>query len=180
MASTPALDMENIQPFAFKTLGDIISTQIDVLYLIADRLGLFQTLALAEACAAPYERALTLLAFAHLRTVTHDRAEASRLLDDVRAICTLLGAEPALARVDALAPQLAAISGARPAYPAGLSVREVEVLRLVAAGRTNRDIANALCLSEGTVSVHVTHIYTKIGADNRAAATAYAYQHGLV
>jgi DNA-binding NarL/FixJ family response regulator len=64
-------------------------------------------------------------------------------------------------------------------YPAGLSGREVEVLRHLAAGHTNRDIATALCLSEHTVRAHVRHIFAKTGADNRAAAAAFALRHGL-
>ena len=67
----------------------------------------------------------------------------------------------------------------RVTLPAGLSAREAEVLRLLAAGRTNREIAAQLYLSEKTVENHVTSIYGKIGADNRAAATAYAVRLGL-
>jgi DNA-binding NarL/FixJ family response regulator len=63
---------------------------------------------------------------------------------------------------------------------AGLSKREVEVLRLVAQGRTNRDIAEMLVLSEKTVARHLTNIYTKLGVENRAAATAFALRHALV
>ena len=67
----------------------------------------------------------------------------------------------------------------RPAYPAGLSAREVEVLHLLAAGRTNREIAEALFLSERTIHSHVRTILTKTGADNRAAAAAFALRHRL-
>ncbi|HYZ02969.1 MAG TPA: response regulator transcription factor, partial [Candidatus Binatia bacterium] len=67
----------------------------------------------------------------------------------------------------------------RVTLPAGLSAREAEVLRLLAAGRTNREIAAQLYLSEKTVENHVTSIYGKIGADNRAGATAYAVRLGL-
>ncbi len=65
-----------------------------------------QALALTEACAAPYERALTLLALAELRAATGDRDAARTLLGQVRAICESLGAKPALARADALAARL--------------------------------------------------------------------------
>ena len=67
----------------------------------------------------------------------------------------------------------------RPRLPAGLTTREAEVLRLVAAGRSNREIAEALVLSQKTVENHLTCIYGKIGADNRAAATAFAVRQGL-
>jgi DNA-binding NarL/FixJ family response regulator len=65
-------------------------------------------------------------------------------------------------------------------YPAGLTAREVEVLRLVAKGLTNAEIAQTLVLSEKTVAHHLTHIFNKANVDNRAAATAFAFQHGLV
>ena len=63
--------------------------------------------------------------------------------------------------------------------PDGLSAREVEVLQLVAAGMTNRDVAEHLSLSRKTVARHLSNIFAKIGVTSRAAATAYAYQHGL-
>jgi DNA-binding CsgD family transcriptional regulator/tetratricopeptide (TPR) repeat protein len=66
-----------------------------------------------------------------------------------------------------------------PLYPAGLSDREVEVLCLVAQGRTNREIATALVLSEKTVARHLTHIFTKLNVENRAGAVAFALRHGL-
>src|SRR5206468_1448241 len=119
-----------------------------------------KSLALAEACAAPFDRALTLLALAELHAATGQRDAALPLLDEVRCIATPLHALPLLARADALAAHLDAVKVTSPAYPAGLSEREVEVLRLLAAGRTNREIADALFLSPGTVNVHVTHILT--------------------
>jgi DNA-binding CsgD family transcriptional regulator/tetratricopeptide (TPR) repeat protein len=67
----------------------------------------------------------------------------------------------------------------RPRIPAGLSAREAEVLHLVAAGKSNREIAGTLCLSESTVAHHLTSIFTKTGVDNRAAATAWAIHHEL-
>jgi DNA-binding CsgD family transcriptional regulator len=136
-------------------------------------------LALADACAAPYERALTLLALADLRVACGDRAKALTMLDEVRAICTPLGAKPALVRAEALAAHLAGMKVAAPVYPAGLTAREVEVLRLVAAGRTNREIAELLSVSAHTVMNHVAHIMTKTDTDNRAAAAAFALRHGL-
>jgi DNA-binding CsgD family transcriptional regulator len=63
---------------------------------------------------------------------------------------------------------------------AGLTARELQVLRLVATGRTNRSIANALYLSEKTVARHVANIFLKLDVSSRAAATAYAFEHGLV
>jgi DNA-binding CsgD family transcriptional regulator len=63
--------------------------------------------------------------------------------------------------------------------PAGLSRREAEVLRLVVAGKSNREIAQALFLSQNTVANHLTSIFNKTASENRAAATAFAIRHGL-
>jgi DNA-binding NarL/FixJ family response regulator len=62
----------------------------------------------------------------------------------------------------------------------GLTAREIEVLRLVAAGKTNKTIAKELCLSEKTIDRHLSNIFTKVNVGSRAAATAYAYENGLV
>ena len=64
--------------------------------------------------------------------------------------------------------------------PVGLTQRELEVLRLLAQGKTNRAIARELVVSEKTVASHVSHIFTKLGVTSRSAATAYAYDHGHV
>jgi DNA-binding NarL/FixJ family response regulator len=137
------------------------------------------SLALADACAAPYERALTMLALAGLRTAAGDAGEARSLLAAARASFLSLGAKPALARADALAARLDAAPATSPTYPAGLSAREVEVLRLIADGLSNADIAERLFLSKRTVQVHVAHILQKTGAENRAGAAAFALRHGL-
>jgi DNA-binding NarL/FixJ family response regulator len=62
----------------------------------------------------------------------------------------------------------------------GLTSREVEVLRLIASGLTNRAIAEKLHISEKTVARHVSNIFVKLDLGSRSAATAYAYQHDLV
>ena len=62
----------------------------------------------------------------------------------------------------------------------GLTQRELEILRLLARGKTNRAIAEDLVISEKTVASHVSHIFTKLGVTSRSAATAYAYDHDLV
>jgi DNA-binding NarL/FixJ family response regulator len=84
-----------------------------------------------------------------------------------------LGAAPQLARIDALARMA-------PRDSQGLTARELQVLRLVAAGKTNKAIAVELGLSEKTVDRHVSNIFTKLDVSTRAAATAYAYQHRLI
>ena len=67
-----------------------------------------------------------------------------------------------------------------PAWPAGLTAREVEVLALLARGLSNRDIARTLVITEKTVGNHVEHIYTKIDRTTRAGAALFAMQHGLL
>jgi len=135
-------------------------------------------LTLADACAAPYERALTLLAAAGLRAATGDGAGAHAALADARTTLSPLDAIPALARANALAARLAAPT-APPSHPAGLTAREIDVLRHLAAGRTNREIADALFLSPATVNIHVTHILAKTDSANRTEAAAFAHRHGL-
>jgi ATP/maltotriose-dependent transcriptional regulator MalT len=71
------------------------------------------------------------------------------------------------------------VADRRPELPCGLTQREVEVLRLVAAGKTNGEIAAVLYLSIKTVARHMSNIFTKIGVTSRAAATAFAFEHGL-
>jgi len=84
--------------------------------------------------------------------------------------------------VDAVLERIAEFLRSTPAagrYPDGLTPREVQVLRLIAAGSSNREIAEALVLSERTVARHVTNIYRKIGAHSKAEATAYAFRHDV-
>jgi DNA-binding NarL/FixJ family response regulator len=95
-------------------------------------------------------------------------------LDAARWIFEQLGAVPDLARVDSLTRRVPSRD------TKGLTPREQQVLRLVAAGTTNKAIAAELVLSERTVDRHVSNIFTKLGVSSRAAATAYAYEHELV
>jgi DNA-binding NarL/FixJ family response regulator len=70
-------------------------------------------------------------------------------------------------------------AGVPAALPGGLTGREAEVLRLIAAGRSNAQIADELVISQNTVIRHVSNIFAKTGAANRAQATAYAKDHGI-
>jgi DNA-binding NarL/FixJ family response regulator len=103
-----------------------------------------------------------------------DEDTAQMELDAACWVFRQLGAAPDLARAEALARKRPA------AVPGGLTARELEVLHLVAGGKTNRSIAADLFLSEKTVARHVSNILTKLGLSTRAAATAYAYEHDLV
>jgi HD-GYP domain-containing protein (c-di-GMP phosphodiesterase class II) len=102
-----------------------------------------------------------------------DRA-ARALRDGVRA-----GALDPTA-VDAVLRAAGQRVGRRQSAAAGLTAREVEVLRLLASGLSNKEIARRLSISPKTVGNHVEHVYTKIGADNRAAAGLFAMRHGLL
>ena len=133
-------------------------------------------LALAGACRAPYERALTLLAQAELLATTNDHRRARAMLDEAKALCLPLDAMPALARIERATTQL---DGTADDRPAGLTEREVEVLRLVAAGLSNAEIADRLFLSPNTVKVHVARILAKIEVNNRAGATEFALRNGI-
>jgi DNA-binding NarL/FixJ family response regulator len=64
--------------------------------------------------------------------------------------------------------------------PSGLSQREIEVLRLLARGLSNRDVAERLCISPETVKHHIQHVYDKIGLSTRAGATLFAMEHALL
>jgi DNA-binding NarL/FixJ family response regulator len=90
-----------------------------------------------------------------------------------RRIFEELGAAPDVASVDLL-------RGRAEAEPHGLSPRELEVLRQVATGKSNREIAAALVISEHTVARHVQNIFTKLGVPSRTAAGAFAFEHDLV
>jgi DNA-binding CsgD family transcriptional regulator len=136
-------------------------------------------LELATTCEAPFERALTLLGLAELRAAAGDAGEAAFLLSEVREIYTPLRAAPALARAEALTTRLAGRQSAD-AYPAGLTEREVEVLRLLPHGLSNAEIADALFVSPRTVQTHLTNLYGKLGVGGRAEAVAFAMAHGLV
>ncbi len=168
------------QPFAlltaYRMLGELATERGEC---DEARQHLDESLRIADACAAPYERALTLLALAELHIARRNADEAHTAINEARTICESLGAKPALARADALAARLDATAHRAPVYPAGLSAREVEVLRLLAVGKTNREIADALFLSEHTVRVHVRNILTKTATENRTAAAAFARERGL-
>ena len=103
-----------------------------------------------------------------------DDDTAEMELDTARWVFRQLGAAPDVARVEALSRAGAA------AAPGGLTAREVEVLRLVAEGKTNREIAKALVISDHTVRRHLQNIFNKIGVSSRAGATAFAFQRDLV
>jgi predicted ATPase/DNA-binding CsgD family transcriptional regulator len=107
------------------------------------------------------------------------REKAASLLHEALPLCRELGMRALEARVIALQEQLKTQPKKAAKYPGHLTQREVAVLRLIAAGKTNHEISEQLCISLRTVATHVTHIFNKIVAANRAEAAAYAVRHGL-
>jgi DNA-binding CsgD family transcriptional regulator len=123
---------------------------------------------------APYEAARVRVLVGLACRELGDEDSAAMELEAARGVFEQLGAAPDLAGVDSLVPSPA------PDEAHGLTPRELQVLRLVATGETNRAIAAELVLSERTVDRHVSNILTKLGVSSRAAATAFAYEHQLV
>jgi DNA-binding CsgD family transcriptional regulator len=103
-----------------------------------------------------------------------DEDGAGLEIDAARAVFERLGAAPDLARIESLTKGAASDRGH------GLTPRELEVLRLVAAGETNKAIAGKLSLSEKTIDRHVSNILAKLDVSSRTAATAFAYQRKLI
>ncbi len=124
-------------------------------------------------CEMPYEEAQTCLLLAGVCERRGDRDGRRLELDAARRLFKQLDAEPAWrgSPNNRSAPARRSVGA--------LSEREVQVLRLLATGKTNRDIAEALFISEKTVARHVSNIFDKIGVSSRAGATAWAYQHSL-
>lgn len=119
----------------------------------------------------PYELARTRVLCVKAHRLVGDLDGADMELDAARRIFVKLGAAPDAARVEALLGIVL--------RPGGLSRREAEVLALIADGRSNKEIAVSLFISENTVARHVSNIFTKLGVGSRAAAAAYALKNGL-
>ena len=122
----------------------------------------------------PYEVARTRvqLGLAYRALGDHDAADLE--FDGARAAFEPLGADPTWRG------WTRSVTTRRTIAAAGFTERECQVLRLVAAGKTNREIAAELVISEHTVSRHLQNMFMKLGVTSRAAATAYAYEHHLV
>jgi DNA-binding NarL/FixJ family response regulator len=121
----------------------------------------------------PYEAARVRVLLALACRALGDEDSAALELQAAREAFAELGAGPDLARAESLLPVVSARTH-------GLTPRELEVLRLVAAGNSNREIASELVISEHTVARHLQNIYAKLGVASRTAASAFAFEHGLV
>jgi DNA-binding NarL/FixJ family response regulator len=124
---------------------------------------------------ARYDGARTRVLVGQARSRLGDDDTAQLELGSARAVFVELAAAPDIQRLDRLLR-----TRQRDVDSRGLSARELEVLRLVATGRTNHAVAAELVLSERTVARHVSNIFAKLGVTSRSAATAYAYRHDLV
>src|SRR5829696_5700806 len=120
---------------------------------------------------SPYEAARARVVVARALRAMGDEDSATGELALARGTFARLGAAPGVQEIDMLLGR---------ARPAGLTEREVEVLRLVAEGRSNPDIARVLVLSQKTVERHLSNIFIKLDVPSRTAAAAYAHEHGLM
>lgn len=111
---------------------------------------------------------------------TRDTARGLALLEESSSISDELGIQPLSQRITAIKGRLESQSPALPTHPDGLTQREIEVLTLVALGKSNREIADELTISPNTVVSHVSNIFNKIGVANRTEAATYANRHGLL
>jgi DNA-binding NarL/FixJ family response regulator len=127
-----------------------------------------------QALEVPYEAARARVAMGLGWRQLGDTDAAELEFDAARRVFLRLAAAPDVARVNDLLPP-SSPSAAQPLTP-----RELQVIRLIAAGESNRAIARELAISERTVDRHVSNILTKLELSSRSAATAYAYEHGLV
>jgi ATP/maltotriose-dependent transcriptional regulator MalT len=122
---------------------------------------------------APYEAARARVLVGRACLALGDDEGCALELDAARRVFEELGAQPDLAAVDAL-------TGSAETDRYGLTARELEVLRLVARGKSNREIASVLVISEHTVARHLQNIFRKLDVPSRAAAGAFAFEHDLV
>jgi DNA-binding NarL/FixJ family response regulator len=123
---------------------------------------------------APYEAARARVLVGLACRALGDEDSAALELGAARGVFEHLGAAPDVTRVDSH------IRGGAATDTHGLSPRELQVLRLVATGKTNREIASTLVVSEHTVARHVQNIFSKLGVSSRTAAAAFAFERDLV
>ncbi|MGH2945977.1 MAG: helix-turn-helix domain-containing protein, partial [Solirubrobacteraceae bacterium] len=132
-------------------------------------------------CGSPFEAAQARLDLARAIRGSGRTSAAREEAEAARATFAQLGAGHELERAARMLAGLddAGDNGGGSRHETGLSTRELEVLRLIAEGFTNGEIATRLVISEHTVHRHVTNILRKLGVSSRVAATAYAHRHGL-
>ncbi|MEZ4522062.1 MAG: AAA family ATPase [Thermomicrobiales bacterium] len=138
-----------------------------------------RALAIATDCAAPYEIALIQIERVNLLRKRGLMDDAVTAAHDVRRTSERLGISPLLDRLAQLEAD-PVVGPPSEGVPGGLSPRELEVLRLVARGMTDAEVGEQLFISPRTVGRHLRSVYNKLGVNSRTAASAFAYQHGLL
>ena len=173
-STSPAL-----KAMAAQAMGSVLTSEGD---MNAGGDQLREALRIWQGLRMPYETARVSVLLGLTCAATRDQTSAELHFGNARDIFEELGAEPDLERLRSLTAGLVGTveSGTTPAGVDRLSAREAEVLAQVAAGLTNREIAEALVISQHTVGRHLENIFTKLGVSTRAAATAWAYEHHLV
>jgi len=164
-------DSPALRAAAGHALGLVLLAEGDARSALGVLRGAWQTWRELE---VPYEAARVRVQIGLGCRALGDEEGAALELDAARVVFTQLDAAPDLTRLSALTREKT------DAASFGLTARELQVLRLVATGKTNRAIAADLVLAEKTVDRHVTNIFTKLGVSSRAAATAFAYEHRLL
>lgn len=159
----------------------MLAAHVDIMLAAGDveqRVETLEALTEARSCwvelQVPHETARTRILVGRALRALGDEDTAAIELTAARRVFEKVGATPELERLDALS---ASIRGA-PAV--GLTARELEVVRWVAAGHTNREIAEQLVISDKTVARHLHNVFTKLALPNRSAVTARLYEHELV
>jgi DNA-binding CsgD family transcriptional regulator len=138
-----------------------------------------ESISLFAACDAPFERVRSEVALAEILAQQSVLDPARELLASARAVAEPLGAKRLLDQIAAIEARLVVPASGPADYPGGLSAREVEVLRLVATGMTNAEVAAQLSISDRTVGQHLRSIFEKLDVSSRAAATRWAVEQGL-
>jgi len=172
-------DIEVLQAIAFHAAGAVALAVGDARRALPP---LRKSFLIWQRVGAPYLAARLRVLLGMACRELGDRDGAGLAFDAAAAVFSELGAAPDLAQLDALRGAGSRGKARRdgPVAATPLTPRELEVLGLVATGKTNKAIARELSLSEKTVDRHLSNIFTKLEVPSRAAATAYAYEHGLI
>jgi ATP/maltotriose-dependent transcriptional regulator MalT len=179
-ARRAAEELDEISSTAGTTMLRAIAAQVRGMVALAEGDAKGALVSLRRACRtwqeldAPYETARTRMLMGRACRALGDEDTAALELETATDAFEQLGALPDLASLESLAGSI----GDGDVH--GLTPRELEVLRLVAAGKTNREIASTLVVSEHTIARHVQNIFTKLRVSSRTAATAFAFEHQLV